>query len=107
MEEKIKTIAIFMGLLQDEKGFWGFKNTPERQRCHSDRIKDIYQYDRDWNLLMEVVEKIFKDFYKLNPCPIYLKMNIEKALNEVNIDVTYNSCVEFIKWYNQNKEKAN
>ena len=105
MEEKIKTIAIFMGLFQDDKGFWGFKNTPERQRCHSDRIKDIYRYDRDWNLLMEVVEKIFKDFYKLNPCPIYLKMNIEKTLNEVNIEAVYNACVEFIKWYNQNLEK--
>ena len=47
MEEKIKTIAIFMGLFQDDKGLWGFKNTPEHQRCHSDRIKDIYQYDRE------------------------------------------------------------
>ena len=105
MEEKIKTIAIFMGLFQDDKGFCFFINTPERQRCHSDRIKDIYQYDRDWNWLMEVVEKIFKDFYKLNSCPIYLKMNIEKALNEVNIEAVYNACVEFIKWYNQNLEK--
>lgn len=105
MEEKIKTIAIFMGLFQDEKGFWGFDYTPNHLRCHSDRIKDIYQYNRDWNQLMSVVEKIFKDFYKLNPCPIHLKINIEKALNEVNIEAVYNACVEFIKWYNQNLEK--
>ena len=62
-------------------------------------------FHSDWNWLMQVVEKILKDFYKLNPCPIYLKMNIEKALNEVNIDATYNSCVEFIKWYNENSAK--
>ena len=67
-------------------------------------VRDLI-FHSDWNWLMKVVEKIFKDFYKLNPCPIYLKINIEKALNEVNIEAVYNACVEFIKWYNQNLEK--
>jgi len=52
---------------------------------------------------MEVVEKIFKDFYKLNPCPIGLKMEIEKQLIAVDKEKVYKACVEFIKWYNENK----
>ena len=101
MEEKIKTIAIFMGLFQDDKGFWGFKNTPERQRCHSDRIKDIYQYDRDWNLLMSVVEKI------LNICAE--NDDLEKYAvitdNIPYIQQTYDECIKFINFYNKQKEE--
>ena len=127
MEEKIKTIAIFMGLFQDDKGFWGFKNTPERQRCHSDRIKDIYQYDRDWNLLMKVVEKIesIKDSYHgrfgvyissnsctiqstnfrpdkpiLNPPHYY-----DNIVLNTKIESTYYSVVKFINFYNKQKEE--
>ena len=101
MEEKIKTVAIFMGLFQDDKGFWGFKNTPERQRCHSDRIKNIYQYDRDWNLLMEVVEKIenfnFVDnIFWVSVCRRYMGAPIE---------VMFESVVEFINFYNKQKEE--
>ena len=60
-------------------------------------------FHSDWNWLMEVVEKIFKDFYKLNPCPIGLKIVIEKQLIKVNKEAVYNTCVEFIKWYNEQK----
>ena len=127
MGEKIKTIAIFMGLFQDDKGFWGFKNTPERQRCHSDRIKDIYQYDRDWNLLIPVVEKIesIKDSYhgrfgvyisansctiqstnfrpdKPIPNPPHYYDNI--VLN-TKIESTYYSVLNFINFYNKQKEE--
>ena len=107
MEEKIKTVAIFMGLFQDAKGFWGFKNTPERQRCHSDRIKDIYQYDRDWNLLMEVVEKIYQtDLYYDK----YINFNSSmfttgKIELSTNIKEVYNQCVKFINFYNKQKEE--
>ena len=134
MEEKIKTVAIFMGLFQDEKSFWGFKNTPERQRCHSDRIKDIYQYDRDWNLLMEVVEKIENlpsrtlqgTYYLGNEVKIYKAINTNTHYCEINlvkesgyrivsiqfnkeskIKSVYDACLEFIKWYNLNSEKEN
>ena len=127
MEEKIKTIAIFMGLFQDDKGFWGFKNTPERQRCHSDRIKDIYQYDRDWNWLMAVVEKIesIKDSYhgrfgvyiSSNSCTIQsTNFRPDKRIPEPphyynnivldsKIESTYYAVVEFINFYNKQKEE--
>ena len=105
MEENNKIIAEFMGLnnLKDSKGdAWDYMNTGKS--IYTLRTKNLH-YESDWNWLMKVVEKIFKDFYKINPCPIYLKINIEKALNEVNIEAVYNACVEFIKWYNQNLEK--
>ena len=127
MEEKIKTVAIFMGLFQDDKGFWGFKNTPERQRCHSDRIKNIYQYDRDWNLLMEVVEKI--ENIKIKDYSISTDITDDKTfinvwhygdggkwsilisnLNEEYKDFnkmqrTYKAVVKFINFYNKQKEE--
>ena len=127
MEEKIKTVAIFMGLFQDEKSFWGFKNTPERQRCHSDRIKDIYQYDRDWNLLMEVVEKIentkIKDYsistditddktfisiwhYGDGSKWSILISNYNEEYKDFNkIQRTYKAVIEFINFYNKQKEE--
>lgn len=127
MEEKIKTIAIFMGLFQDDKGFWGFKNTPEHQRCHSDRIKDIYQYDRDWNLLMEVVKKIesikIKDYSiitNITDCKTYISVyhyreggkwsilisNLNEEYKDFNkIQRTYQAVIEFINFYNKQKEE--
>jgi hypothetical protein len=124
MEEKIKTIAIFMGLFQDDKGFWGFDYTPNHLRCHSDRIKDIYQYDRDWNQLMEVVEKIenlgmstrdftvkisydicsidFTDHNKRNDIPLIFK----RSVNQRNkIEAVYEAVVKFINFYNKQKEE--
>jgi len=125
MEEKIKTIAIFMGLFQDDKGFWGFDYTPNHLRCHSDRIKDIYQYDRDWNQLMEVVEKItsilmLDDNYKYNY--LYIGYDFEDKEHYVNlyvsedtqlngssknskIEATYEAVVKFINFYNKQKEE--
>ena len=87
----------------------------------------IVNYDNDWGLLMEVVEKIeslgyrtltenecfmitksklssfdvrskddyntiFSDNYEINHCGGRKKENV------------YNACVEFIKWYNENKD---
>ena len=121
MEEKIKTIAIFMGLFQDDKCLWGFKNTPENQRCHSDRIKDIYQYYRDWNILMPVIKEIRNNYFVTN-----VNYNIEGdfiiegltstekldiIINRENfksdLEMCYFGVVEFVKWYNQNSEKEN
>ena len=68
--------------------------------------KDELKFHSDWNWLMEVVEKIerlennlknetreeFTQFQKVLSLPIYTK-----------IEAVYNACVEFIKWYNENK----
>ena len=74
-------------------------------------IKDL-KYHLDWNWLMEVVEKIESLGYKVDIskwgnsqyCGIYL--NGKKISgNETNtkIEAVYNASLEFIKWYNENK----
>ena len=127
MEENNKIIAEFMGARIEliDKNYhsydWHGKKysiTPITWNDNSEKtLARLYeitlnsefgrlgQFHKDWNWLMEVVEKIFKDFYKLNPCPIYLKINIENALNKVDIESVYNACVEFINFYNKQKEE--
>ena len=60
-----------------------------------------YKFDTDWNWLMQVVEKIDE------VCGIDLHEwdeHINNALCSKSLHTTYNACVEFIKWYNeQNK----
>ena len=120
--ENNKIIAEFMGLkivggyLQkyvdnntEPKQYWeGKPKTFEHQICgwqithHESKI----QYHSDWNWIMEVVEKIkfktdcasfnFEDWQSLINA-------IEICLLNLNIQDTYNACLEFIKWYNEQK----
>lgn len=82
-------------------------------------IEDL-KFNSDWNWLMLVVDEIsendFVDEFEINKCSVF--GNITKITPSKNdtfesfyfdsskdelIDVVYNTCVEFIKWYNQNK----
>jgi hypothetical protein len=58
-------------------------------------------FDTDWNWLMEIVEKIDE------VCGIDLHEwdeHINNALCSKSLSTTYNACVEFVQWYNnQNK----
>ena len=75
----------------------------------SSYVKDL-KYHLDWNWLMEVVEKIRsidnkakEDFktkllhYKRNNWTIFDLSILEGK------EYVYNACLEFIKWYNENK----
>ena len=74
----------------------------------------ILLFDNDWNWLMEVVENIenlenkrFRvDIYG-DICCIIDTVDLYEIFTfncDTKINVTYSSCVEFIKWYNeQNK----
>lgn len=115
--EKNKLIAEFMGVFDkilstgnihswsDAPFYYTTEDTKEKV------IKNICKYskyDSDWNWLMQVVEKIeslennlknetreeFKQFQKILSLPVYTK-----------IEVVYNACVEFIKWYNELNKK--
>ena len=71
----------------------------------------------DWNSLMEVVEKIESLGYNIDTmkvditkyqssqfCGIYIDgKRIYTNYCETKIEAVYNACVEFIKWYNNNK----
>lgn len=72
--------------------------------------KIAMNFHSNWNILMDVVEKIeslgFFFEIKRNWVRITKKREIivirwEQDKNK--IEATYNACVEFIKWYNQNK----
>lgn len=79
-----------------------YQTTPSEMKFHS-----------DWNWLMPVVEKIESlDFifeilstrvdiadYRV----IAFKKRFEPIIKETKIEAVYNACIEFIKWYNEQK----
>ena len=77
-------------------------------------IKDL-AYHSDWNWLMEVVEKIESLDHWIeisgglqNICLIgSINSSCEsfKVVAESKIKALYKACVEFIKWYNLNKNQ--
>ena len=79
--------------------------------------KDGYFHDKDlkfhsdWNWLMEVVEKIesigFTFETKKNWARITRKgenIILRWEEDKTKIEAVYNACIEFIKWYNENKD---
>ena len=108
--ENNKIIAEFMGFVADK--FFEVKladgiNTS--YYYHKDAymyLPEAMLYNCSWDWIMTVVEKIeilennlnkeingdFRQFQKVLSLPIYSK-----------IEVVYESCVEFIKWYNSKK----
>jgi hypothetical protein len=58
----------------------------------------ILLFDTDWNWLMEVIEKILNESLCLDSMERYY--NITDSIP--NIRLAYESCVEFVKWYNEN-----
>ena len=83
---------------------------------------NFLSYNDNWNRIMHVVEKIKKLEFEFNTFSDYTKT--EKYRNEVRIselsvnkycrilirntdmlDAIFNAVVEFIKWYNENKNK--
>jgi hypothetical protein len=113
--ENNQLIASFLGQTSTNKliaDFMDFVESPETNKYWTNKSSEGFgigelvdlQFDTDWNWLMQVVEKIFKDFYNLNPCPIGLKMKIEGHIVKANKYEVYNACVEFIKWYNQQNQ---
>jgi hypothetical protein len=107
-----KLLAEFMGCYQNNEGFWGFENTPNHKTWNNDRFLDCTKYDTDWNWLMEVVEKIESLGYDvfINTCVCRITdvgqnmfEDIECFVNNNKRQATYNACVEFVEWYNNQK----
>lgn len=66
------------------------------------------KFHSDWNWLMEVVEKIesikgTQIFINGISCEIMFKGRVISKHFNTKIEAVYNACVEFIKWYNENK----
>jgi hypothetical protein len=121
--ENNKLIAEFMGgLFNKHSNKYGIGNAEYITIGKLNNVvKAINHYDiidlkyhTDWNWLMEVVEKIeslenTRFDFQINQynVRIYDHENIEFIVElnrDTKIEATYNACVEFIKWYNeQNK----
>jgi hypothetical protein len=88
-----------------------------------DNMCQYAKYDKDWNWLMKVIERIESMDFVVTICyllaeitnedlgqretplktkPIYFSCNN----GGTKIEVTYNACISFIKWYNENKTEA-
>jgi hypothetical protein len=111
MTENNKLIAVFMGMkpLNNDSSVLVFSTDRGNDIISIDNL----QYQDDWNLLMEVVEKIenfgFEFFIVESRCRI--ANNTDKSIETIidfeiigtKIQATYKAVVEFIKLYNQNK----
>jgi hypothetical protein len=127
--ESNKLFAEFMGLIESSisNKFWTEKNSEGFGIGQLTELK----YDTSWDWLMQVVEKIennLKYVITINSSPtissrwlshkiLIQKNNLSDMLdkvfivkyesdyskNESKIEATYNACVEFVKWYNQQK----
>ena len=105
METNNKIIAEFMGakLTKDLKIMYPV------YEGDSSYVKNL-KYHSDWNWLMEVVEKIrsidnkAKEDFRTKL--LHYQRN-NKTLFNLSIlegkEYVYNACLEFIKWYNENK----
>ena len=69
---------------------------------------EVLSLDIDFNFLMEVVEKIEGLNYFIQIDSIGVVISKEKKIitvsdNRSKIENVYNACLEFIKWYNEQK----
>lgn len=101
-----KLIAVFMGMkpLNNDSSILVFSTDRGNDIVSIDNL----QYQDDWNLLMEVVEKIeslgIVVEIRENVCYIETSQgNYTSELEETKIQATYKAVVEFIKWYNNGR----
>ena len=116
METNNKIIAEFMGatLTKDLQIMYPV------YEGDSSYVKDL-KYHSDWNWLMQVVEKIerskFVTEFEITKCNVFgVRVKIIPSLKNTfswfgsggkyknKIEAVYFACVEFIKWYNENKD---
>jgi len=64
-------------------------------------------YNRDWNWLMEVVDKIYQTDLYYDKYIDFNSSMIDSGKIELstNIRNVYNQCIEFINFYNKQKEE--
>ena len=101
-----KLIAEFLGMELTTDGISQLYYTEDRS------LKQIPKFHTDWNWLMKVVDKIEGYNYGATlfiiedeKCHVNTQNGFEiDSVGHTKIQATYNACVEFVKWYNeQNK----
>lgn len=103
--ENNKLLAEFMGLsiitFNKEMYLLKWKNNLVQQKDDT-----IFKFNSDWNWLMEVIEKIenTRCYVTIKGCAVNMSTIVETSA-PTKIEAVYNACVEFVKWYNQQKEQ--
>lgn len=96
MREENKLIAKFMGI--ESYQFRNYNMFIFDEDNHRTEI-DLH-YHTSWDWLMPVIEKIDEicgiDLHEWNEY-------IDNSLCSKSLNTTYSACIEFIKWYNENK----
>ena len=99
--ENNKLIAEFMEYPKHKIDFVGKRLNFENSKHNT--------YHKDWNWLMQVVEKIESLGYRVtivrHICRIDLTEESKLIISEniKKIEAVYTVCFKFIQWYNQNK----
>lgn len=114
LEEK-KMLAEFMGGKVMKCNIVNFTDS-EKNKCILVNIDSAYN---DYNSLMHVVSKIeslqHEDHIKFNVCIYKNTCWVESRINELYIgsdnentklEAIYRACVEFVKWWNENKNET-
>jgi hypothetical protein len=104
-KESNRLIADFMGIKPslDVHGHYFYLDMPwfcvreDNLEKVMDAITDYVKYDKRWNWLMPVVQKIYS--FKIEDEPVLI---IRDALADASLRGTYDAVVEFILWYNEN-----
>jgi hypothetical protein len=98
--ESNKLLAEFLGMELTTDGISQLYYTEDRS------LRQIPKFHTDWNWLMQVVDKIFStDLYYDE----YIDYNASMFTNgqielSASIKHVYDQCVEFVKWYNEQKK---
>ncbi len=116
-----KLIAEFIGM--PETNIENHFGTVESEWCLNSTIPfavpyDNAMFDESWDWLMPVVEKIEEmdvvASFQIEQPTIYIWASSESSTFEdievdtfakSKIEAVYESCIKFIKWYNENKDK--
>ena len=106
--ENNRLIAEFLGYNEEIVNDEVYFTLPDMLESLSD---EELHYHSDWNWLMEVVEKIESINFVVNireghvsilnngsKPPFYTKSDF---VEESKKEAVYNTCIEFIKWYNK------
>jgi len=75
------------------------------QKLPSNSDFDIYLYHSSFDWLMPVVEKCFEKYDLIENNSSNHQFKLNDALIEVNINSLWRTVVEFIKYYNKQKQQ--
>lgn len=110
--ENNKIIAKFMGYIDNGCSEEGFLINPTTN--YDEDIIEL-KFNSDWNWLMEVVQKIESlgfDFAIYTGSSVSIINTKNYPFKEIvseghknKIESVYNACLEFIKWYNEQKKE--